>query len=161
MKSRATRHDIERVIEQNLDYLVRFAFFRVGSRDDAEDIVHSAVERLLSRDASSLDRDALRMYLFRTIYNMCVDHARRLRPVTTLEGVDIACEDDDLELRMEMERIEGLLRRVPEREQEVIRLRVVDEMTFVEIADLLGIPVTTANSRFKAGMGRLRSLYNK
>lgn len=39
--------------------------------------------------------------------------------------------------------------------------RVVDELQFVEIADILSIPATTAKSRFKSGMDRLRTLYNR
>ena len=40
-------------------------------------------------------------------------------------------------------------------------MRVVDELQFVEIADILSIPATTAKSRFKSGMDRLRTLYNR
>ena len=39
--------NIDKVIETNLDALVRFAYFRTGDRVEAEDIVFEAVLRLL------------------------------------------------------------------------------------------------------------------
>ncbi len=34
---------LAKVVQDNLDYLVRFAFFRIGDKDEAEDIVSDAV----------------------------------------------------------------------------------------------------------------------
>jgi RNA polymerase sigma-70 factor, ECF subfamily len=39
MFDRIRRKSMEKVIEENLDYLVRFAYFRVGNRAEAEDLV--------------------------------------------------------------------------------------------------------------------------
>lgn len=43
------RRNIDDVIEANLDALLRFAYFRVGDRVEAEDIVYEAVLRLLEK----------------------------------------------------------------------------------------------------------------
>ena len=43
----SSRRNIDVVIEANLDALVRFAYFRIGDRVEAEDIVYDAVLRLL------------------------------------------------------------------------------------------------------------------
>lgn len=153
---------MERAVEENLDYLVRFAFFRTGNRADAEDIVHTAVSRLLERLPQSLKRSGLRMYLFRSVHNLCLDHLRRRRHDIGIEGLDVPDEStDDIELAEEAARINGLLSKLPERESEIIRMNVIDELTFVEAAEILGIPVSTAKSRFKSGMIHLRDLYNR
>lgn len=103
-----------------------------------------------------------RMYLFRTVNNACLDFLRRQRPTQSADGLDFAdTSDEDADLREEARRINTLLDRLPGRESEVIRMRVVDELQFVEIADILSIPATTAKSRFKSGMDRLRTLYNR
>lgn len=69
-----TRRRVEMVIEKNLDYLVRFAMFRIGNREDAEDIVYDAVLRLLDKDVSDINESGLRLYLFRVVYNLCQDY---------------------------------------------------------------------------------------
>lgn len=61
------------VIEDNLNYLVRFAVIRIGSRAEAEDVVHEAVRRIFETDISKIKKNSLRMYLFRIVYNLCND----------------------------------------------------------------------------------------
>jgi len=68
------RQKFDEVIEANLNYLVRFAAVRVGSKADGEDVVHEAVRRLLETDISKIRRDSLRMYLFRIVYNPRTDY---------------------------------------------------------------------------------------
>ena len=149
---------IGQVVRENLDYLVRFAFFRLADRAEAEDAVHDAVLRLLEHDSKSLRPSAVRMYLFRTVYNICNDAARqyvrRPEPVDSSDIPDPGGEDAaDI---AEAERIAALLAVLPEREREVVRMNVVDELSFVEISRILCIPQSTAKSRFRAGMARLR-----
>lgn len=39
------RNNISRIIEDNLDYFVRFAYYRIGNHTEAEDLVYDAVLR--------------------------------------------------------------------------------------------------------------------
>lgn len=149
---------IVQVVRENLDYLVRFAFFRLADRAEAEDAVHDAVLRLLEHDSTSLRPSALRMYLVRTVYNLCNDAARqnvcRRQPIDSFDIPDSGSEE--AAYIAEAERIAALLAALPEREREVVRMNVVDELSFVEISRILCIPQSTAKSRFRAGMTRLR-----
>ena len=50
-----TRHKtISRIIEDNLDYLVRFAFYRLGNHDEAEDLVYDAVLKFLEKGTNNI-----------------------------------------------------------------------------------------------------------
>ena len=147
---------IHQVIEQNLDYLFRFAFFRVGNRADAEDIVHNSCLRLLDRDLGDVSHDGLRMYLFKTTLNLCRSHLRDIATLL-LDGIDppdIAVEDT--ELQAEHERIHALLVSLPDREREVILMRAVDGLSFAEIGRVLDLAPTTVQYRYNSGMNRLR-----
>lgn len=152
------------VIEANLNYLVRFATIRVGSKADAEDLVHEAVKRLLEANISYIKRDSIRMYLFRIVYNLCKDFYLDGRNIRQLTEVDDEIPDtfmeDDLDLE-EVERLNCLLENLPEREAEVVRMNVMDELSFVEISQILSTPASTVKSRFKAGMDKLRKQYLK
>ncbi len=87
----------------------------------------------------------------------CGDNALPSRPTDSTSPTPLT----KMPICAEPRRINTLLDRLPGRESEVIRMRVVDELQFVEIADILSIPATTAKSRFKSGMDRLRTLYNR
>lgn len=154
------RRHIEKVIEDNLDYLVRFAMFRVVDRQAAEDIVYDAVLKLLESDMAKVKPESARLYLFRIVRNRCMSHLRgqgtQHIDIDSLELADNETDDTDLD---EINRINACLERLASREAEVIRMNVIDGLSFVEISELLDIPASTVKSRYKAGMERLKTLY--
>lgn len=155
---------LDNVIEANLNYLVRFATIRIGSKADAEDVVHEAVRRFLETDISKIKQESIRMYLFRIVYNLCKDFyltGQSVRPLTDADDeIPDTSNDDDLDLE-EIERLKSLLGNLPEREAEVVRMNVIDELSFVEISQILSTPASTVKSRFKSGMDKLRKQYHK
>lgn len=159
MFGRMRQFDVGRVIEENLDYLVRFALFRVGDKEAAEDIVQEGALRLLEK-ANSIKPSAARLYLFRIVYNLCQDYHKAKRENLSLNSIDTADEEALLD-EEEAKRINRMLETIPIREQEVIRMNVVDELSFAEISRILEVPVSTIKSRFRAGMSKLKTLYLK
>lgn len=152
------------VIEKNINYLVRFATIRLGSKVDAEDVVHEAVKRILEADVSKIKRDSIRMYLFRIVYNLCKDFylsERNIRPLSEVDnGIPDTSNEDELDIE-EIERLNNMLEKLSEREAEVVRMNVMDELSFVEISQILSTPASTVKSRFKSGMDKLRKQYLK
>lgn len=170
------RRRIGEVIEENLDYLVRFAALRVGNLADAEDIVHDAVRRLLENDMTRVKAESVRMYLFRIVYNLCCDYSHSLSisanherlpedddrgiPDPAFDGSAVEREEELLDTE-EIERLNAILDSLSDREAEVIRMNVMDDLSFAEISRILSIPPSTVKSRFKAGMDKLRKRYFK
>lgn len=150
------------VIEQNLDYLVRFATLRIGNQSDAEDIVHEAVRKLLEKDISKIMQGNIKMYLFRIVYNLCHDFYLSNSYIRPLSNDDENIPDvpqDDIPDQKEIERLNKLLAHLPEHVAEIIRMSTMDELSFVEISQILAIPVSTVKSRFKSGMCKLKIQY--
>ncbi|MDE5876096.1 MAG: RNA polymerase sigma factor [Muribaculaceae bacterium] len=157
MPKKSKRKYINEIIEDNLDYLVRFAYYRLNDRTEAEELVYEAVLRLLERDITKINPENVRMYLFRIVHNLCIDKSRFADCHTlSLDNIDIA---DNNEILLDMEdadRLNDLLDRLPTRESDIIRMNIIDGLSFVEISNLLSIPASTAKSRFKAGVEKLR-----
>ena len=151
-------------IKANLNYLVRFATIRIGSKAEAEDVVHEAIRRILEKDISKIKRDCVKMYLFRIVHNLCIDfylNSRNIRSLTDDDDEILdSSKDDDLDLE-EIERLNSLLESLPEREAEVVKMNVMDELSFAEISRILSTPASTVKSRFKSGMDKLRKQYLK
>ena len=83
-----TRQMLGEVIEANLNYLVRFATVRIGSKTYAEDVVHEAVKRILEADISKIKQDSIRMYLFRIVYNLCKGFYLSYRNILPISEAD-------------------------------------------------------------------------
>ena len=151
---------LERIVDRRQDSLYRFAYIRTGSQADAEDIVQDVLLRLFHSDCN-LDRiDDVERYLWRAIANRCCDYHRHRRNATlpTERAAALADDSGDQELREEYERIAGLLATLPEEQAEVIRLKTSDSLTFARIAEITGTTEATVKSRFRYGIGKLRSL---
>lgn len=159
-----TRQMLGEVIEANLNYLVRFATIRIGSKAEAEDVVHEAIKKMLETDISKIKRDSIRMYLFRIVYNLCKDFYLSDRNIRLLSeednGIPDTSNEDELDME-EIERLNNMLEKLPEREAEVVRMNVMDELSFVEISQIFSTPASTVKSRFKSGMDKLRKQYLK
>ena len=155
--------ELETIITELQDELFRFAFFRTGSLADSQDIVQDIFVKLYKEQKISPNIQNVKHYLLRCIANACTDYQRKKK--TPFESVDNITDSEllhdkdashHLMMTEEYERIERTLQHIPKEQAETIRLRVLDNLSFVEIAELLEEPVTTIKSRFKYGMDKLK-----
>ena len=144
-------------IDEWQEQLFRYAYFRLGNRSDAEDVVQDAFLKVASATTSLSNPKA---YLFRTVSNGCVDMMRRKSILAPLEEkMTSPAYSNEMEAEEEFRRIERLLSRLPESQTEVIRLHIHAGLKFTEIAELLEEPVTTIKSRFASGIEKLKQQF--
>ncbi len=160
-----TLAEFEEFIITHQDKLVRHAFFMLGSFQEAEDIVQNTLIRIYQDRFRYTNINNPVSYTFRMVSNACVDNLRRETrvPIVSLNGSAEAhsktgvSREGEIIREEEFMRINKLLGSIPPEQAEVIRLKVIDELSFVEIAASMEIPVTTVKSRFKYGLEKLKS----
>jgi RNA polymerase sigma-70 factor (ECF subfamily) len=74
---RATAPEVVRALVENHARFLAFLQRRVGSREDAEDILQSAFVRGLERGAALRDEESATAWFYRLLRNALVDHYRR------------------------------------------------------------------------------------
>ena len=151
---------LDRLLAERGDHLLHAAIALTENRQDAEDLVQAAVERLLRRRRRVDDLEA---YLRRTLYNLAADGWRRQGTwrrrgllLSSLPG-DSAGADavTTVDLRDALVRA---LRELPPRQRAVLVLRYWEQLTQAETADLLGCSEGTVKSAASRGLTRLREL---
>ena len=148
---------LARWVDEWQEQLFRYAFFRLGNRTDAEDVVQDAFLKIASITTPIANPKA---YLFRIVANGCVDlmrHNSRLKPLE--ERIPTPSQSEDREAEEEFQRRARLLAKLPEAQSEVIRLHIHAGLKFTEIAELTEEPVTTIKSRFTSGIEKLKQLF--
>lgn len=158
----ASRHaaELERFLAERGGRLMRIALALTGNRQDAEDLLQTALERLL-RSWRRVDLDP-ESYLRRTLYNLAADGWRRggsLRRKFALLHAGAApvtaSAEADVDVRDALVR---MLRQLPPRQRAVIVLRYWEQCTEAETAELLGCSTGTVKSAASRGLQRLREL---
>ena len=165
LRKRTSGDELERLVREQTDNMFRFAFFRTGDRSTAEDIVQDTLLIVCRQNNRPTEPEKLKSYVFRALSNRCRDVIRKHRTDTeplTCHMAEKAAEDNDNE-RSAMEeyaRIERVLGEIPDEQAETIRMHVIDELKFTEIADITETPVTTVKSRFKYGIEKIKERMN-
>lgn len=157
LNSKTNIEQLAEWIDEWQEQLFRYAFYRVGSRSDAEDVVQEAFLKVASAAIKPANPKA---YLFRIVANGCVDalrHKARMKPLE--ERMPAPSHSDEWEAEQEYRRIEKLLAHLPEAQSEVIRLHIHAGLKFTEIAEMLEQPVTTIKSRFTSGIEKLKQKF--
>jgi RNA polymerase sigma-70 factor (ECF subfamily) len=109
------------------------------------------------------ERASARTWLLTLVHRRAVDVVRRQQR-RRVETLDRAAEppapaaDDEAILRLERERVQSALARLPEQEREAIELAYYGGFTQSELAERLGQPLGTIKSRMFSGLARLRAL---
>jgi RNA polymerase sigma-70 factor (sigma-E family) len=151
--------ELERFLAERADHLLRTAVLLAGSREAGEDLLQTAVERLVRR-WRRFDGDP-EGYLRRTLCNLAIDGHRRVgrwRQKERLLRTELRQAHDpadDVDLRDALVR---LLLQLPARQRAALVLRYWEQLTDAEAAVVLGCAEGTVKSAVSRGLTRMRGL---
>jgi RNA polymerase sigma-70 factor (ECF subfamily) len=145
------------------------AYRVIGREEDARDVCQEAFLRAFRALPGFKGQAKFSSWLYRITLNLCRDWIRRQRrtPVVSApEGVDIVelasaqgpVESiEDLVARSQLSKtVAEAMRFLPEEQRTAIILKEYHGLTFQEIADLQGCPLSTVKTRLYQGLSVLR-----
>jgi RNA polymerase sigma-70 factor (ECF subfamily) len=142
--------------------LVGYALRHLGDLDRARDVVQDTFLALCQEDRESVE-DHLSAWLFAVCRNRCLDVLRkekRMSPLTsttaTVPESSSASPPAVVEAREESARVLQVLQTLPPRQQEVLRLKLKHELSYKEIARVVGISVSNVGYQIHVGLKTLR-----
>ena len=151
---------LERIIDEHQQQLFSFAFFRVGSYEVAQDIVQDVFIKFYENSRRLSAANNVKSYLLKTISNACTDYLRKNGKIqfVAIEHVEKELTDENEERCIsEFLRIDEILDNLPAEQAEILRLKFVDSLNFVEISELLDVNINTVKSRYKYAIEKLRN----
>jgi RNA polymerase sigma-70 factor (sigma-E family) len=151
--------DLEQFLAQRGQTLLRTAVLLTGSVEAGEDLLQSAIERLL-RQGRRLDGDP-EGYLRRTLCNLATDGYRRQgrwrRKLLILQTEADAPVDATAEVDLR-DALMRLLVQLPPQQRTVLVLRYWEQLSGAETAEFLGCSQDAVKSAASRGLRRLREL---
>jgi RNA polymerase sigma-70 factor (ECF subfamily) len=165
-KSAAGRSDLDpqwrEVFEESTAGLRAFLRGRLGQDSDVDDCLQVVYVKMIE-SGRQVAPAARRAWLFRVAAN---ESARLWRSRASTEkmwgrhGAEEAFTEDPSQhviLTETTQKLYQALRQLPEAWQEIVRLRIEENLTFQQIASQLDIPLGTALTRMRRALERLKS----
>ena len=137
----------------------------VGSRDEAEDVVHDAFVAVWRKiDRFDAERGSLRAWLMTVVRNRAIDKVRARRA-----SIDVELADERSLLRTgpnptqdaALTRASGIevraaMASLPDEQRRALELAYFEGYTYREVAELTGVAAGTANGRLRLALAKMR-----
>jgi len=150
------------LVHGHLPHLRRYARALTGDVARADDLVQDTLERAWIKFHLWQPMLALRPWLFAIMHNLFVNqiraNARREHmPIGEDQSANLAVRPNQSDL-LEVNDLIACLALLPFEQREVLLLVSLEDMSYSEVSEILGIPVGTVTSRLARARTRLRAL---
>ncbi len=147
------------------DSLYNFARWLAADREEAEDLVQETYAKALRGFSSFEQGTNFRAWMFRILRNTFLTSRTGLKPSVPLEDdessmtpVNTATPESILLGNLDQQVVRDAIGELPVAYREVLLLCDVEEMSYREIAEALGIPTGTVMSRISRARAALRAI---
>jgi RNA polymerase sigma-70 factor (ECF subfamily) len=150
--------DLEAVVPR----LRRYARALTGNREAADDLTQDTLERAWTKRVLWQPGTDLRAWMFTVMHNVFVNGARRSRPTVSLEDMAPdefgAAAGASVETGVVLAELSRSLSLLPQEQREVLLLVGLEQFSYAEASEVLGVPIGTVMSRLSRARERLRIL---
>ena len=160
-----TQKEIETLFRQHYAAMYRLARTILYDADESKDVVSDVFVRLLHNNPS-VQVDKMEGYLMMAVRNRCLDvlsHKSFREQVEKLFSQEL--KQRHIIARNEDERLDRLMqyieRELPPLSQQILRLRFLQEMTYEEVAQEVGVSKVTVYNHLWQSMHRIKEYFSK
>lgn len=143
----------------------RLCYRFATNQDDALDLSQEVFMKVFRR-LSSFRREArFKTWLYRITVNHCLNHVKKAHPIfvpvdESTKKVEPSIQAEILE-KERREIVRKLLHRLPPRQKVILELRMNENLTYNEIADILNRSVSTIKSTVFFAIAKLNKMVNQ
>lgn len=147
--------------------LYRFVFSLTKSVEDTEDLVHEVFVKVWEHKHSLKKESSFNSYLFSIAYNSTISFLRKKNKNSRFkefadtfqyDGDEYVDNQDieDLEVKLN-----GIIEKMPPRQREIFKLKHLENYSYIEIAEMLGISVNTVENHLVKAHKFLKDNFGK
>lgn len=146
-------------LEQHRARLYRIAYAWTHNAALADDLVQETLTKALVKGEQLRDPNASDAWLYRVMTNCYRDHFRRRRDTDDIDDVEIASEatpESERAQQQIVEKVRTAVARLNEGQRQVVTLVDLEGFSYVEVAEILSVPIGTVMSRLCRARGTLK-----
>lgn len=164
--------DFELLVSRYQDQIYNYVLSLVKDRQLTDDIFQDTFVKIIRTIKAGFYKDEGKFIQFamRIAHNLVIDHFRKENRIPVVESssedynyLDNApITDPSVEQGMIVDQVHSDLRkmidRLPIEQKEVLRMRIYDDLSFKEIADITNVSINTALGRMRYALINLRKM---
>ena len=165
-------HSFELLIGRYQKQVYSYILTLVKDKQLADDVFQDTFVKVIQTIKSKAYKDDGRFVQFamRIAHNLVIDHFRKENRIPTVESSsedynyidNVPITDHSVEQGLVVDQIYSDLHRMitflPDEQREVLRMRIFDDMSFKDIADITNVSINTALGRMRYALINLRKM---
>jgi len=162
------------LIERHQSKIYGFIYSKINDRDLSDDIFQDTFIKVIKtlKSQSYNEEGKFLPWVMRIAHNLVVDHYRKAKKMPYQRETDeysifnymtdnsLNIEGQIISEQVEMD-LTKLLDELPQDQKEVLIMRMYQDLSFKEIADLTGVSINTALGRMRYALLNLRKIIEK
>ena len=144
-----SRDELEALSESGFALAIQL----LGRHEDAADVVQDALRKLIHSGQYDRRKGNPRVWFLKVVRNGALDALRQRRPNDDAAVANLAATAPPPDIAVEREELAGIVRRqlesMPVAQREIVLLRDFHDLSYTEIAEVLGIARNTLRSKME------------
>lgn len=146
---KGNKNVIEELYKKYNKMVYGIAFSILKNKEDSEDIVQTVFQKLYTIDKDKMPKDKEATWLYAVTKNETLLLLRKKQDTYDIEKIyNIANEDNEINKLIDRESYNQLINKLDSKEKEVVSLKIISNLSFSQISELLGEPVGTVKWRY-------------
>ena len=146
-----TEKEYNLCVSQYADNVYRFILKNLGHKEDAQDVVQTAFEKLwVNRE--QVDNERSKSYLFTVAYHQMIDHIRKQKRITLQEEFKAEASVIDKQQHSVKKILDEALHKLSETQRSLVLLKDYEGYNYQEIGKITGL----SESQVKVYLHRAR-----
>jgi RNA polymerase sigma-70 factor (ECF subfamily) len=163
--------DVVRLCQKGKEEAFRSLYYRYRTRiysftmtilrnpSDAEDALQEVFRYIFSKIQAYRPEGRFKSFIFKIAHSVSIDIVRkRSRQASIPEDYDIPSETAEPPHSEELDQLRACIARLPSMYREVMVLRLIDDLAYEEIAEVLSLPLGTIKSRIHHSVMLIRRM---
>ena len=137
--------------------IYNIAFSILKSRENSEDVMQNVFSKIYKLDNEKLPSDNEASWLYSITKNEAINYMKKLKKEVSIEDIDyVQYDDKDLENIIDKDSYEKIMDKLDKTEKEIVSLKIIGNMKFKDIAQLLDMPIGTVQWKYYTALHSLK-----
>lgn len=148
--------------DRYIDKIYKFIFFRTLHREHAEDLTSQVFIRAMDKISTfKPDKGTFQAWLYQIARNIMIDEFRKQKPTDNIDEHENLPSNENIENEVDKginaQRLKKLLQQLPDESQELVTMRLWNELSYAEISSITGKTEGSLKMQFSRIIDKLQA----